>query len=69
MDLNPDEISVRGQRLYEQILPRLEPARRGDFIVINVETGEYELDPDDETAAQRASQRFGAAPSFAARVG
>ena len=41
----------------------------GDVVVINVETGGYEMDADDVVASERASERFGSAPLYALRVG
>ena len=66
------EIVERGQRLYEQtIRPAVDEAKnRGKLLVINVETGEYEMDADDVAAAKRAKARFGNdAVLFTMRVG
>ena len=66
----PEEIARRGRDLYErQIGSRLWGERRGEVLVINVETGGYEIALDHLTAARRARARFGAAPLFAMRVG
>lgn len=50
-----DEIVARGQEIYEkQLKGKLEPQNVGKFLVIDIETGEYEMDEDDLTAALRA---------------
>jgi hypothetical protein len=65
-----DEIVKRGQAVYdEKIRPQVEPQNKGKFLVINVETGEYEMDADDVAAAKRARLRFPDAPLFSMRVG
>ncbi len=65
-----DEIVKRGQALYdEQIRAKVEAGNQGKFLVINVETGEYEMDADDLAAAKRAKTRFPDAPLFSMRIG
>lgn len=70
MPLGPDEIVRRGQAAYEQFIrQRVEPGHAGEFLVINVLTGEYELDADDAQASRRARERFNGAPLFTMRIG
>jgi len=53
-----DEIVARGKEIYEkQLKSTLEPQNLGKFLVIDIETGEYEMDEDDLTAALRAYQK------------
>lgn len=53
-----DEIVARGKEIYEkQLKSKLEPQNLGRFLVIDIETGEYELDEDDLTAALRAYKK------------
>jgi hypothetical protein len=64
------ETARRGQAWYEEHLrEKLEAGNRGKFLVLNVETGEYEIDADDLAASKRAKARFGDAPLFTVRVG
>ena len=66
----PQEVVQRGSELYEQhIKTQVEDGNRGKFLVINTETGEYEMDADDVLAAKRAKSRFPDAPLFSIRVG
>lgn len=66
----PQEVVQRGIELYEQqIKAQVEDSNRGKFLVINTETGEYEMDVDDVLAAKRARTRFAGAPLFSMRVG
>ncbi len=53
-----DEIVARGKEIYEQQLrAKLEPQYAGKFLVIDIETGEYEMDEDDLAAALKAYQK------------
>ena len=39
------EVSALGEAIYrEKIRSRVEPQERGKFVVIDIETGDYELD-------------------------
>lgn len=65
-----EEIAARGQAIYQQrIRPQVEPARDGQYLVINVETGEYEIDADEATVSERAYARHPGAPLYGMRVG
>ena len=45
----------RGDTIYERdIRPAVEAGNAGKFVVIDIETGDYEMDDDDLTAALRA---------------
>ncbi len=63
------EIAKRGREIYDRLRPMLEPAHNGKYIVIDVDTGEYELDEDHLTASDRAKAKRANAPLFATRVG
>jgi hypothetical protein len=68
--LTLDQIVKRGQEIYDQqIRAMVEPEHNGKLLVINVETGEYEMDADAVAAAKRAKARFPDAPLFTVRVG
>ena len=70
LELPPQGIAQRGTEIYErQIKAQVEDGNRGKFLVINTETGEYEMDADDIIAAKRARSRFPEAPLFSMRVG
>lgn len=65
-----DEIAERGKALYaQQISPRIEEDNRGNYLVINIETGEYEIDSDRLTASDKAAAKYPGAALFAMRVG
>jgi hypothetical protein len=65
-----EEVAARGQAIYEQqIRDKLEPEHVGKFLVIDVETGEYELDADDVAAMKRAAQKHPADVLYGMRIG
>ena len=64
------EIVQRGKALYEQqIRSHVEAGNAGEVLIINVETGEYEIDSDHLTASDRAAAKYPGAPLYAMRVG
>ncbi len=66
----PQEIAERGERIYrERLRALLEPAHTGEYIVIDVDTGDYELDKNDRAASDRAAARWPGASRYAMRVG
>jgi hypothetical protein len=65
-----EEVAARGRAIYEQrIRDKLEPEHVGKFVVIDVETGDYELDVDDIAAMKRAAQKHPADVLYGMRVG
>ncbi len=68
--LDSEEIAERGQALYEQaIRDLLDSSARGKFLVLDVETGDYELDFDELAAVKRAREKHPAAAFYVLRVG
>lgn len=65
-----DEFARRGQEIYErEIRPQLKPDAEGKFVAIDIETGSYEIDPDDYTATERLLARNPAAQIWLVRAG
>ena len=66
----PDEVAQRGEAIYEQqIRARVEPEHQGQFVVIDIETGDYELDADDLVATKRALAKRPGAVLYGLRIG
>ena len=64
------QIVQRGQTLYDQqIRPRVEAGNTGKILVIDIETGDYELDIDDMAATHRLQAKHPGAALYATRVG
>ena len=65
-----DEIVARGKEIYEkQLKSKLEPQNLGKYLVIDIETGEYEMDENDLQAALRAYQKNPAGARFEMQIG
>lgn len=69
--LSSEEIVCRGQELYERkIRPRVETEENiGKQIVIDVETGDYEIDADGLAASHRLLAKHPGAALYGARIG
>ena len=65
------ETVQRGKELYErEIRARInEEAERGKYLIIDVDTGEYELDDDSLAATHRALAKHPGAALYGMRVG
>ena len=66
----PEEIGLRGEAIYrEKIRPLVEPAQTGKFVVIDVDSGDYEIDAEVLAASARLRERRPGAVSYGVRVG
>ena len=66
----PHETIQRGKAWYERsIRDRLGPDQRGKILVIDVETGDYEVDADQLAADDRLRLRHPDAVFFGMRIG
>jgi len=69
-DYTANEIQTRGDEIYEyQIRPHVERKNYGKFVVIDIETGEYELDDDDLEATKRALAKRPESVLYGLRIG
>lgn len=65
-----EEFARRGDAIYERdIRPRMKPEHDGMFVVIDIESGAYEIDADEMAASDRLSARFPYAQAWLKRVG
>jgi hypothetical protein len=66
-----EEIVRRGEEIYsEQLRDMLETEENvGKVVVIDVETGEYEIDEEPMPASRRIRARRPEAPTYAIRIG
>ena len=66
----PQQIVERGREIYEcRLRSQLEAGHLGEFVVINIESGDYEVGADDLLVSKLAKARFGDAPLFTMRIG
>jgi hypothetical protein len=65
-----EEIVRRGEELYQQgIRQKVEPGNKGKILVIDIETGEYEIDSDHLAANRRARAKHPDAALYGLRIG
>ena len=68
--LRGGQIAIRGEAIYEEHIRRLiEDSQRGSFVVIDIETGDYEVDKEDVSATLRLLARHPGAVTYAVRIG
>ena len=64
------EIAIRGEAIFrERIQQLVGTAEKGSFVVIDVETGDYEVDKGDAAATRKLLDRRPGAVTYAIRVG
>ena len=65
-----DEVCELGRRIYEEQIKHLaEPLENGKSIVIDIETGDYEIDEDEIAADERLNERRPDAVGYLGRIG
>ena len=66
----PEDVVSRGEEIYEQQIRRkVEAGNKGKFVVIDIETGGYEVDEDDLQATKRALAKRPEAVLYGVRIG
>ncbi|HEY2736830.1 MAG TPA: hypothetical protein VGK45_00405 [Thermoanaerobaculia bacterium] len=65
-----DEHAQRGDEIYERtVVPRLKPEDQGKLVLIDVESGDYEMDRNENAAFNRLLARRPDAQVWLRRVG
>ena len=65
-----EEIVARAKALYEQeIRAKVEADNKGKYLVIDIETGDYEIDEDHFAASRRAAEKHPDGARFAMKIG
>ncbi len=64
------EIVRRGQALYNrQIRAKVEGSHKGEFLVLDIESGEYEIDASEVAALRRAKAKHPDAALYILKIG
>jgi hypothetical protein len=64
------EVVSRGEAIYAQsIRHQVEPTLRGKFLVMDIESGDYEVDEEDLQASERLLARRPQAVVYGLRIG
>lgn len=67
---SPQEVAARGEQIYEQrIRDQVEPDDKGKFVIIDIKTGDYEIDRSDLAATKRALAKRPEAVLYGMRIG
>ena len=65
-----EEFAKRGDALFEEVVrPNLKGKNEDDFVVIDIETGDFEIDSDELQACHRLRERHPDAQIWLRRVG
>jgi hypothetical protein len=66
----PQEVEARGEAIYQaNIRGTVQVDHEGEFVVIDIETGDYEIDADDLAATQRLLAKRPEAVLYGLRIG
>lgn len=64
-----EEFAHRGDEIYERhVRPRIEKSDTGKFVVIDIETGDFEIDRDELAASDRLLARKAGAQMWVTRA-
>ena len=64
------EVASRGEAIYKrEIRDRVDPKHKGKFLVIDIETGEYEMNVDDLVATKRLLAEHPSAVVYGLQIG
>ena len=64
------EVASRGEAIYRrEIRHKVEPKHKGKFLVIDIETGEYEMNADDLVATKRLLAKHPNAIVYGLQIG
>ena len=65
-----EEVAARGEAIYElEIRPKVENQNKGKYLVLDIETGEFEIDQDDLIATKRVIAKCPDAVLYGLRIG
>ncbi len=64
------QVATRGETIYRrEIRDKVEPEHKGKFLVIDIETGEYEMNIDDLVATKRLLAKYPDAVVYGLQIG
>jgi hypothetical protein len=68
--IDREAFARRAEEYYDRVLrPRLEPGHEGEFLFLDVDSGDYELDADELAAMRRARAKHPHTVFYIMRVG
>ena len=63
------DVVTAGRAVYEKLRERLEATDKGNFVVIDAVSGDYEVDPSPASAKRRLKARQPGITTFTKRIG
>jgi len=63
------EIGKKAQAIYEPLRLQLEKDHWGEYITINVDNGDYAIDPDHKAALKKMRAKYPGVLFYAIRIG
>ncbi len=68
--LSPQQIADQGRAIYaEKITHKIEAAHKGKFLILDIESGDYEIDDHEDAACDRLEARYPHGVFYLIRVG
>ena len=68
-DATSETIAARGEEIYQQYREELEAQHKGQFFVVDIETGSYEIADEDMEATERLLAKNPKAMTYGLRIG
>ena len=68
-DATSETIAARGEEIYQQYREELEAQYKGKIFVVDIETGNYEIDDEDLVATDRLLAKNPDAVTYGLRIG
>ena len=69
-EISPTEVVARGEDLYERNIRQIvEQGNHGKFVVIDIDSGDFEVDSEDLQATKRLLARHADAVIYGLRIG
>lgn len=64
-----NELVSLGEKRYQELKMQLEPAHKNEFVVIEVDSGDYFIDRDSTRALLKAQKQYPQTIFYLARIG
>ncbi|MEX1112522.1 MAG: hypothetical protein WEC84_03595 [Candidatus Andersenbacteria bacterium] len=68
-NVDVQKIAAEGARIYEQIKGRYESDHKGEFLAINIDTGEEFLGSTNSEAVEKAREKYPETIFYVVRIG
>ncbi|RKU25471.1 hypothetical protein C6499_14900 [Candidatus Poribacteria bacterium] len=68
-DESSEAIAARGEEIYQSLRDELESQYKGKVFVVDIETGNYEIDDEDLVATDRLLAKNPDAVTYGLRIG